>query len=96
MMLSSSILSPIRDPQENFGFHYASGSFDQEVIADRTGKIVAGDPGQITVREWLSMNRGALVMPDVSTPTFVSTLSPNYAAYAGLALVALLAIRGLK
>jgi hypothetical protein len=96
MMLSSSITSQIRDPQENFGFHYASGSFDQEVIADRTGKIVAGDPGQITVREWLSMNRGALVMPDVSTPIFPIVQSPNYAAYAALAVVAFLALRGLR
>jgi hypothetical protein len=89
-------LSDLRDTQENFGFHYAIGSFDQEVIADKTGKIVAGDPGQISVKEWLSMNRGALVTPDVRTPPFVNTLSPNYAAYAALAVVAFLALRGLK
>jgi hypothetical protein len=95
-MLGSSIVSDPFLPQENFGFHYSSGSGDQEVIVDRTGKIVAGEPGQITVREWLSMNRGALVMPDVRTPPFVSTLSPNYAAYAALAVVAFLALRGLR
>jgi hypothetical protein len=96
MMLGSSILSDQFRPQENFGFHYAIGSFDQEVIADKTGKIVAGDPGQISVKEWVSMNRGELVMPDVRTPTFVSTLPPNYAAYAALAVVAFLALRGLR
>ena len=98
-MLGSS-LSPdqirIANAQAERVFHYATGSADQEVIADGTGRIVAGDFGQITVSQWLSANPGALVMPDVSNPPFVSTLSPNYAAYAALAVVAFLALRGLR
>jgi hypothetical protein len=79
-------------------YHYAFGSFDQEVIADGTGRIVAGDPGQITVSQWLSANPGALVMPIVSgdTRAIIGSYPPNYAAYAALAVVAFLALRGLR
>ena len=80
-------------------YHYAMGSFDQEVIADSTGRIVAGDPGQITVSQWLSANSGAFVFPRVPTvagSSITSTLSQNYAAYAALAVVAFLALRGLR
>jgi hypothetical protein len=48
-------------------YHYSTGSFDQEVIADSAGRIVAGDPGQMTISQWLSANSGAFVFPPVPT-----------------------------
>jgi hypothetical protein len=85
-------------PQPERVYHYATGDFDQPVIADSTGRIVAGDYGQITVSQWLSANPKTLVMPNLTgDPRLVkSTLSPNYAAYAALAVVAFLALRGLR
>ena len=77
-------------------FHYSTGIVDQQVIADETGRIVAGDIGQITVDQFLSANPNVLIIPDVKTTSIYSTLSPNYAAYVGLALVAFLALRGLR
>jgi hypothetical protein len=74
-------------------FKYAVGSFDQEVIADETGRIVAGDPGQATVDQWLASKN---LIPVFDSPPFVSNFPPNYAAYAALALVAFLALRGLR
>jgi hypothetical protein len=74
-------------------FKYSIGSFDQEVIADETGRIVAGDPGQATVDQWLASKN---LIPIFESPPFVSNLAPNYAAYAALALVAFLALRGLR
>ena len=74
-------------------FRYAVGSFDQEVIADETGRIVAGDPGQATVDQWLASKN---LIPVFDSPPFISNLSPNYAAYAALAAAAFFIIRGLS
>jgi len=85
-------------PQPARVYHYATGDFDQPVIADSTGRIVAGDYGQITVNQWLSANPGALVMPSTGDPrlAIIGSYPPNYAAYAALAVVAFLALRGLR
>jgi hypothetical protein len=90
--------NPMTVPQPERIYHYTTGIDDGQVIADSTGRIVAGHPGQITVSQWLSANPGALVMPDLTDePKLIkSTLSPNYAAYAALAVVAFLALRGLR
>jgi hypothetical protein len=79
-------------------YHYAIGDFDQQVIADSTGRIVAGDYGQITVSQWLSANPKALVTGTTGDPSLsiIGNYPPNYAAYAALAVVAFLALRGLR
>jgi hypothetical protein len=85
-------------PQPERVYHYATGDFDQQVIADSTGRIVAGDYGQITVSQWLSANPKALVTGTTGDPrlSIIGNYPPNYAAYAALAVVAFLALRGLR
>ena len=90
---------PTTVPSPARNYHYATGDFDQPVIADSTGRIVAGDYGQITVSQWLSANPGALVMPNLTGDprlAIIGSYPPNYAAYAALAVVAFLALRGLR
>jgi hypothetical protein len=77
-------------------YHYATGSFDQEVIADSTGRIVAGDPGQMTISQWLSANRGAFVFPQVPTVGKIVTTatSVNAGQLALIGLLGFLLLRG--
>jgi hypothetical protein len=71
------------------GFRYDQGAYDQEVIADSTGRIVAGDPGQSSVDQWL-VQKGLVPLQGSSQ----SSLSPNYATLAVLAVVAFIALGG--
>jgi len=77
-------------------YHYATGSFDQEVIADSTGRVVAGDPGQMTVSQWLSANSGAFVFPPVPTVGKIVTTatSVNAGKLALIGLLGFLLLRG--
>ena len=90
MMLASAQPFPQR-PALPRGFRYADGAFDQEVIADSTGRIVAGDPGQASVDEWLTSKN---LLSNLNLPPLSYNLVPNYAAFAALAVVAFFLIRG--
>ena len=75
------------------GFRYSQGAYDQEVIADSTGRIVAGDFGQATVDEWLASKN---LIFQQSSSQIIGSYPTNYAAYAALAVLAFLALRGLR
>jgi len=83
----------VQRPSLPRGFKYGVGAFDQEVVADATGRIVAGDPGQATVDQWLVSKN---LIGNFESPPFISDYPTNYAAYAALAVVAFLALRGLR
>jgi len=73
------------------GFSYDLGAFDQTIIVDERGRIVAGDLGQSSVDQWL-VQKGLVPLQG----SLQSSLSPNYATLAVLAVVAFLALRGLR
>jgi hypothetical protein len=80
------------------GFNYDLGAFDQEIVVDERGRIVAGDLGQSSVDQWL-VNKGlispqSVVGKGLILPQSPFTLSPNYATLAVLAVVAFIALGG--
>jgi len=73
-------------------YELARNQFGDKVLVDSTGRIIAGDPGQLSIDDFLQK----AVAYAASGGSLSSTSSPNYATLAALAVVAFLALRGLR
>jgi hypothetical protein len=68
----------------------AKNEFGDEVLVDSRGRIIAGDPGQLSIDNFLQK----AVASAASSGSLYSTSSPNYATLAVLAVVAFIALGG--
>jgi hypothetical protein len=78
-------------PDAQRPFKVRKNEFGDDVLVDSTGRIIAGDPGQLSIWDFLQN-----AISTQTSATHDGPLAPNYAAYAALALVAFLALRGLR
>ena len=72
-------------------FKLSRNEFGDEVLVDSTGRIIAGDPGQPSIGDYLQN----AVLAQASTK-YDGPLAPNYVAYAALAVAAFFVIKGLS
>jgi len=81
----------VQRPSLPRGFQYGVGAGDQEVVADATGRIVAGDPGQATVDQWLVSKNLIVNFETTTTGSTIQTVTDAAGGAGKLAVIGLLA-----